>query len=202
MEKLTYVPDNLTIFPGFYESELYNSDQEYNFSYNEGEEYEIKDFDGYCRYICEALSDKISDYLTDNELVCKSAKYSGMTSPREYNFSTDHLIMDLEIDLSKIIQIIEENEQLYAGFDKYLNEKYSSRSGFISFVSNNIKDFLANDLAEYYDVLIDYWLLTKIYGEADVAKCMTEYRETPYWWDMLEIVSDAEWQFMEPVENN
>lgn len=201
MEKITYTPDNLTIFPGFYESELYYSDQEHNFSCNEGEEYEIKDFDGYCRFVCEALSDKISDYLTENELVCKSAKYSGMTSPREYNFSTDHLIMDLEIDLSKIIEIIEENEPLYNGFDKYLNKKYSSRSGFISFVSNNIRDFLAEDLEKYYDVLIDYWLLTKIYGDADVAKCMMEFRETPYWWDMTEIVSDAECQFMERVNS-
>jgi hypothetical protein len=201
MEKITYTPDNGTIFPGFYESELYNSDQEYNFSYNEGEEYEIKDFDGYCKYICEALSDKISDYLTSAKDICKSVKYKAMSSPREYNFTTDHLLMDAEIDLSALKERILADSDYKDGFDNYLRYKYSSRSGFISFVSNNVDDFFKDDFSEYFDVLIDYFLLTMIYDDKDVVKHQKKYEETPYWWDMLEIVSDAECQFMERVNS-
>jgi len=201
MEKITYTPDNLNIFPGFYESNLHYSDQEYNYSYGEECQYEIKDFDGYRKHICEALSSKIEDYLTTAEDICKSAKYGGMTSPREYNFTTDHLLMDAEIDLELLKKKILGDSSYKDGFDSYLRYKYSSRSGFISFVSNNVEEFFAEDFAEYYDVLIDYFLLTMIYDDKDVVKHEKRYEETPYWWDMLEIVSDAECQFMERVNS-
>lgn len=201
MEKITYTPDNLTIFPGFYESELYYSDQEHNFSCNEGEEYEIKDFDGYRKYICEALSDKISDYLTSAEDICKSVKYKAMSSPREYNFCTDRLMMDAEIDFERLKETVLGDTDYKDGFDNYLRYKYSSRSGFISFVSNNVDDFFKDDFSEYFDVLIDYFLLTIIYEDKDVVKHQKKYEETPYWWDMVEIVSDAECQFMERVNS-
>lgn len=201
MEKITYTPDNGTIFPGFYESELYNSDQEYDFSYNEGEEYEIKDFDGYCKYICKALSDKISDYLTSAKDICKSVKYKAMSSPREQNFYTDRLMMDAEIYLERLKETVFADSDYKDGFDNYLRYKYSSRSGFISFVSNNVDDFFKDDFSKYFDVLIDYFLLTMIYDDKDVVKHQKKYEETPYWWDMLEIVSDAECQFMERVNS-
>jgi hypothetical protein len=201
MEKITYTPDNGTIFPGFYESELYNSDQEYNFSYNEGEEYEIKDFDGYCKYICEAMSDKISDYLTSAQDICKSVKYKAMSSPREYNFCTDRLMMDAEIDLERLKNKVLNDSEYKDGFDKYLREKYSSYSGFISFVSNNVKEYFNEDFEEYFDVLIDYFLLTMIYDDKDVVRAAKKCEETPYWWSMIEIVQDAEYQFMERVNS-
>lgn len=190
--KFNYVPDNLTIFPGFYESELYHCDSEINWNDDEKYEYkkfmpcEIDNFEEFTTEVCMGISSEIADLLVDNE-ICLSCEHVGMSSPREYNFTTDKILLDLEIDLPRLAMMVWYDEELHKGFDAYLNEKYSSRSGFISFVENEIGDFF--DKWEYLSVLVDYWLLTKIFDDTDVVGCQSRY-DCSYYSDRMFEISD------------
>ena len=74
--------------------------------------------------------------------------------PREYNFSDDVIEFDMSIDTnwveSKFRELSSDSE-----FNKFLGERYSSRSGFMSFMPNNA--------SEYEEILdpnsTDYWKL-------------------------------------------
>lgn len=74
--------------------------------------------------------------------------------PREYNFSDDVIEFDMSIDTnwveSKFRELSSDSK-----FNKFLGERYSSRSGFMSFMPNNA--------SEYEEILdpnsTDYWKL-------------------------------------------
>jgi len=201
-QRINYVPDSLNIFPGFYESQLYYSDMEYNYNYNEKYEFEkymdceIDDFKAYCRDVCEELTDEIKDLLVDDE-ICTNVELVGMSSPREYNFTTDKLELNIDVNLWRIATKVWYDEDLHKGFDKYLQKKYTSCSGYISFVANNIDEYF--DRMEWADVLLDYWLLTKIYDDTDVVKCIMRCDITPYEERMYEIADNALYRHMAPI---
>lgn len=198
-----YVPDNLTIFPGFYESCLYYSDMECNHNYDEAMNFdnymdeEIDDFATYKRDVCLEIAELIGEYLVDGE-ICKSVELSGISSPREYNFTTDKLELKLDIDIERIANKVWHETTMHMGFDKYLRKKYTSCSGFRSFVENNISDFL--ERWDYLDVLVDYWLLSKIFDDTDVADCISKGMETPYEYDMYDIASNVFMQHTRPID--
>lgn len=188
---MNYTPNDLDIFPGFYESVLFNSDAEYDFNYNEKlddpDNYVEKevDFEPFTKEVCENITYLIGDMLG------AESKFKEMSSPREYNFTTDKLSMEIDIDPEKVKAEILSSQQLREGFDKYLHEHYTSRSGFISFIENNIKDFFSCDGNTDYDVMMDYYLLTKIYDDSDVVKCQREREYTNYFEQLYEIANNA-----------
>jgi hypothetical protein len=106
--------------------------------------------------------------------------------------------MNLNIDLDALKEYILNDNHRRNGFDKYLKAHYTSRDGFCSFVSNNIDDFF--EANEYMDVLIDYYLLTKIYGYANVVDMEREYTETSYEYDMIEIADEVFCNHLTAVE--
>jgi hypothetical protein len=106
--------------------------------------------------------------------------------------------MNLNIDLDALKEFVLNNEHYYNGFDKYLKAHYTSRDGFCSFVANNIDDFFKEN--EYMDVLVDYYLLTKIYGYANVVDMEREYTETSYENDMIEIADEVFYNHLTAVE--
>jgi len=198
--KMTWVPDNHVIFPGFYESWLYNSDSEYDFNYNDKGNFEhymeceIDNFKEFEVDVCKGVADVINDILSDGEFV-ENVEYADMSSPHEYNFSTDHIHLNVDVNLFRIACNVWYDEKLHEGFDKYLHEKYSSCSGFISFVENNIEAYF--DEWDYLDVLLDYWMLTKIYDETDVVD--KHYDLSGYEYDIIEVADQEMWNHMKPI---
>lgn len=195
---MNYTPQDLDIFPGFYESVLYHCDTEYNFNYeekrNDPDNYVEKelDFELFTKEVCEGITSLIGDILG------AEAKFKDMHSPAYYNYSTDKLEMEIAIDPEKIKSEILSSEELSKGFDKYLKSHYTSRSGFISFVENNIDEYF--DKGEYADVMIDYYLLTKIYDNADVVKCQRDFDGTSYFEECLDIANDALYNHMVEIK--
>lgn len=59
-----------------------------------------------------------------------------IVSPREYNFSTDSLFC--EVDLDALIKLFTEHRN---EVEKYVNDVLEPRSGFIPFYSNDISDW-------------------------------------------------------------
>lgn len=206
----SYCNDSTVIMPGFYESVLFNSDKLYYENMNlktqceaNGEEFtelDIDDFQAYMDEVCKSITDNlIAPMLTEDSNICDKVEFDYVSSPRYYNFTTDKIVMNLNIDLDALKEFILNNDYRRNGFDKYLEEHYTSRDGFSSFVANNIDDFFKEN--EYMDVLIDYYLLTKIYGYANVADMEREYTETPYEYDMIEIADEVLYSHLKPVDS-
>ena len=81
------------------------------------------------------IEDTISEILPNVSVVAKSVYH-----PKQYNYSGDELEFDLVVDNAgyETLRDITVNN---ADFAKYLKDNYSSSSGFVSYMANNIDDF-------------------------------------------------------------
>jgi hypothetical protein len=71
------------------------------------------------------------------EFEIKSLKFESMQSPKEYNFTTDRIFV--EIDFSEVERIYQDCDK--AELAKLVKEKFTSRDGFISFYSNCLESW-------------------------------------------------------------
>ena len=74
-----------------------------------------------------------------------SFQFRDMTSPREYNFETDRLFGSLY--LSEIDKMFQETDKEI--LEQVIIERHSSRSGFISFYSNDIDEWKVKDVSDW-----------------------------------------------------
>ena len=169
----------------------------------EGEpEREISDWDGYTRTACEGITEVLRPIL-EREPFCEGVRYDGMSSPRYYNFSTDKLIVTMQLDLDELKEWVLSDDTRRESFDEYLHKKYTSYDGFISFVSNNIDDYFNESYEEYPDVLVDYYVLVDIIGDDDIVSGLEHHTDLlPYEWDILDAADEAFYRYFVPVEND
>lgn len=193
----TYTNADTLIFEGFYESALYNSDTEHNFNCGLEEEYELKDFDGFRKAVGEAATNLLRPMLERDGFV-SDVKFEGIKSPREYNFTTDSLLISMDIDFDALKAWVLETEERCNGFDRYLTVNYSNRPGFVSFVGNDLDRYFERSYDRYQDVLIDYYLLTEICGSERVTEDID--LDCDYRLNLIESADDALHEFMIPTE--
>lgn len=86
-------------FEGFYESDYYYSDMEYEYSNLMDKHYELTKFDKYQKDLCKEWIDLVKHQLTGNVIKKISTRNFELESPREYNFTTDKLIVNVEFRL-------------------------------------------------------------------------------------------------------
>lgn len=209
-QEFIYQNDNPIVMPGFYETHLFNSDTLYyinedekDYAESEGREFvglDIDDFTEFRNDVCETITDNlISPLLCEDTEICDKCEFSAVSSPRYYNFTNDKIEIKLNIDLDKLKDKVKNDEHLGECFDSYLKTHYTSYNGFMSFVANNTKDFFEVD--DYLDVLIDFYLLTKIYECDDVVAAMESENNYPqYWLDMGEIADQTMWEHLVPIQ--
>jgi hypothetical protein len=143
MKYETFAP----MFPGFYNTvfqyERESEDIEY---YNEenGVELEYDDFEwDYADYetrIGKAFVSRLESEL--KAFLPIKIEYQSISSPREYNFKNDSINIAVSLDLRKLLKLIRERRNEAAA---YFRNTYTSGSGFISFHSNDINDWLNKD---------------------------------------------------------
>jgi len=196
MEKMEYTPYTTQLFQGYYGSMLYDPDMEND--YNAMRSY---DTDGDCpvydldfKAYTEDLNGHITGFLFEHgvnkeDRIINSMEYKAMVSPREYNFTTDTLVTEIEVDMEKLKAWIADHKD---GFDMYLHEHYTSRSGFISFVANNYDEFMDaeyENIERHYHVMVDFYLLTNIFGTDKFIDM--DIDETDFMEDVLEQVNET-----------
>ncbi|MCQ2075970.1 MAG: hypothetical protein MJZ20_02905 [Bacteroidaceae bacterium] len=179
-----------SIFDGFYESDLYNSDTELRLTeyMDDGHEYEIKDFDGYTREIASKAVELLSDYVSDCNIKIESL--NGLDMPRFYNYRTDRLDINTDVDLDAL-KAYAFNEHR-AEFDAYLHENWTSCSGFISFIEDNVHDFERNfehNTDNNTDILIEFYILSHLDVDA--------YKQ-----DLYESALDLQMRYAEPTSED
>lgn len=99
-------------------------------------------------------------------------KFEEVTSPREYNFTTDRVFAKVPLKTMRDIfkrSAAERHETLA----KAVEERHSSYSGFISFYSNDIRDWLKKPLAQWDENELG----TLLYAALQIAGAEMESRE-------------------------
>lgn len=183
--KHTYNNWSCKIFEGFYESNLYNSDSLYWITKNDIDEgylkenqyYEIDNWEQFTKEIASYAVDELLNILPDRDII-QDMELKDIYSPKYYNYETDSLIIDIKLNLRKLKQYCFRTKR--DSFNKYLKEHFTSCDGFISYISNNISDFIADYNQQPNDrelnVMIEYYLLTQIYAsDSDFNGFDTDY---------------------------
>lgn len=158
--KHEYTNQSPELFPGFYESVFNNSDlineiAEYKAD-DSGTQYDIVNWNDYQNSIAENCATWLFDNLPNHDII-KTMNYKELTSPRFYNFTTDKLTIDCDINLDAL-----KNYCLKANrdeFSNYLYENWSNKPGFISFVENDILEF---EKDPNITIMIEFYLLNEI----------------------------------------
>ena len=182
-------------FHGFYESDYFHSDMEYDYnnlmenSMPKGKHYELTKFNDYQKYLCKEWIDLVKyqlEFATGNVIKKISTRNFELDSPKEYNFTTDKLIVNVEFRLRALEHwcLKDKPEE----FSKYLKENYSSYDGFISFVPNSIYAFKEKYFNEYktfkerernnlINVMLEFYFECQIDFETDVNEQIVYWRE-------------------------
>lgn len=140
MKYETFAP----LFPGFYNThfEYDGEDQDIEY-YNEqnGTEYGYDafkfDYRDYETRIGKAFIERLEREL--NVFLPVKLEFQCIYSPKFYNFSTDSIHIIADLDLSKLLELIQAR---YKDAAIYFKDTYTSCSGFISSYSNDINDWL------------------------------------------------------------
>lgn len=172
-------------FHGFYESDYYHSDMEYELD----EHYELTKFNDYQKDLCKEWIDLVKhqlEFATGNVIKKISTLNFELDSPREYNFTTDKLIINVEFRLRALEHWCFKDKP--EEFNKYLKENYSSYDGFISFIPNRIYAFKDKYFNEYktfkerernnlINVMLEFYFECQIDFELDVNEQIVYWRE-------------------------
>lgn len=118
-------------------------------------------FDKYKSFVADEFNNALdnADSIEYEGLFVKLSPIDNATidSPREYNFLTDTIEFNVTIDNKQVLTFAKNNKQQ---FNEYLNENYSSCSGFISFTPNNYNDWLNdfnNEKVQAISAVLNFW---------------------------------------------
>ena len=164
----------LPFFPGYYESCLYDSDSDYysaleeldNFKDMTGREDltidDIKlDLKGYMEDASRVFTDEF--FMHSPSGLIESAEYVRTNSPQYYNYSTDDVVAEIELapNWKQMVKNWVSNNFLW--FEERLKDDWSSRDGFISFIENELQEFLyelyEKENPKYIGIIIGYMML-------------------------------------------
>ena len=199
--KRVYTNSKYTVFPGFYESVLYNSDTLYYFETDELPEgfcweFVKGGFEKFENETCEAWVEAMKDNLFDNPIGLRIGKYTSLYSPKYYNFSTDKISFEVEVNLNELKKycwVTCEKE-----FNDYLFKNWSSYDGFISFIPNNLSEYkeeykLRNDWKKdaLIDIMIEWYLLKFIdFGDVTQDVCSEDWMRI---YENVTLQSEEDW---------
>lgn len=172
----------LPFFPGFYESDLENSDTAY-WAIKEELDYYRNDCDTPCKELTEDdLDFDYRGYEGDvrNQWVdafrermpemVLSLENLEMTSPRYYNFETDRLWADIELAEGwedKVRAFMAENADWLR---KRIEDDWTSYDGFTSFMSNNFDNLTHDEDDDEWD-RSKSWYFHLFSGKSDRFEC-------------------------------
>lgn len=162
-------------FVGFYESIFSNSDEfiddecevadelSLDTDYEVEVEYEYVDFKQYqldvCNKFMECYIEKVIDELPydivdDDEFQFEMVEGSvWVSSPRYYNFETDKCYCEIDTN-TKTLDMIKDHTLNLEGAEQYIINHFTSRDGFISFISNDIGYWKSLPIEEYEDNML------------------------------------------------
>lgn len=110
--------------------------------------YWVTDYRACYGKIAEAYVDAFSWYFKDALGIDLQLKFESMSSPREYNFTTDRLFAYIPDDVVEDLFRRSEADG-HKSLQAVLKERHTSYDGFISFYSNDLTEWLEKPLDEW-----------------------------------------------------
>lgn len=99
----------------------------------------------YCDNVANLFATEYVNLIAENIYHNVKLVKSYIISPREYNFTTDRIFAQIEIDdfdkFIKSVMSLASNPEYRTKLGKIIKENHTSCSGFISFMSNDIEDW-------------------------------------------------------------
>lgn len=140
MKYETFAP----LFPGFYgtgfeydreseDIEYYNEENKTDLSYDDFE----WDYSEYHNRVAKSFINRLESEL--RQFLPIKIGFQRISSPKEYNFANDSIYIAVSLSLPRLIGLIKDKKEEAA---QYFKDKYTSCSGFISFHSPNIENWL------------------------------------------------------------
>jgi len=178
-------------FEGFYnsfisadiENEIDSSTQYYSESYelNDNEEQLLSNsflsvnnnnfYNEICKDYTSFYIDKLNERIKDFTL---KATYKCFISPKEYNFQTDRVF--IEIEENHCIDFIKYTIKNYKKeLDNKIKERFTSKSGFISFYENNLESWTNNYKKWDHNQIGICFELFDIEEDEDIVYSLREY---------------------------
>ncbi len=183
MKVKTYLP----IFPGFYNT-IFEPDEDHAFELLEIEPNDNTEWDyqGYMKETAELCISWVWNQLGPL-LGDVSIDFEKIHSPDEYNFTNDEIYCTIELSKEQKTLIYDYLSTNWEEFDTYLEEKFSSRDGFISFYPKTsaewIKDFdhfIKNSVG--LSSILEFIILDLgPYNDWDAEESSTTVRTQFYW---------------------
>ena len=155
--KVSYWNWSCQVFPGFYCS-VFSDPLEYE-ECQDGYYLEIADYKKYMEFVAEEYVSNIS--FIDNPVDMQIGKCLGFDSPQYYNYYTDKIGLEIQVDM----HLLEEHCWVTKAetFEEYLNNNWSSSSGFISYIPDNLhqfkREYYESECSALQDVMIEFYLL-------------------------------------------
>ena len=174
----TYLP----IFNGFYNSifEADGEESEIEHINEEREKIDLEpidyddcewDYKEYNLRVSHKCVEVIDEALNDILDMDMKITFESLQSPKYYNFSTDSINVEIEIDnLDVILEYLEKEKENFA---KYIKERYTSCDGFMSFQPNDSNVWI-EELKEEHDLghklgsVLDFILVNEKYETLDL----------------------------------
>ncbi len=176
-------------FVGFYEGvfdvgeNLWNTlreDESYTFgiprnSLEEDEDYKF-DYNNYRKNICEGWVKVMNRYIRDELGIDCELVFTGMTSPRDYNYGNDRLFCGFKcrhfkwVMNHKVLPLMRENKEVLT---ELIHDNHTSYDGFTSYMSNdfdewyaylaNSKNYRDDEFFLYFSHIITYLIAVSKY---------------------------------------
>ena len=163
-------------FPGFYESLFYHSDEfcddedemkfeieelisskdfEVVYEYDNFDQYKLDVGTKYMECYIETLLEVLPNDITEHEdfLFEMIENTNSITSPKYYNYETDHCWVGIKTN-RKTLKLIKEYTLRLDGVQQYLKDHFTSYDGFISFIPNGIDIWKETDIEDYEENML------------------------------------------------
>lgn len=132
---------NFPLFEGFYNSYL---DLSENIEVGDGEEFcmneeQFNEIDwkatnnNVSKFYLEYIKDELKDFF--NEIGVINLDFVKVDSPKYYNFTTDKLVCNIEVNKNKFITELQKYS--FEAWEQFLEDNFTSYDGFISFYPND-----------------------------------------------------------------
>ena len=96
--------------------------------------------------ICPKYVDAFNDYIFETFDLQLGLTFSDMSSPKEYNFTTDRIFAHIS---DEAMCMLFNRVQEYGLLEKTIKQRFTSCDGFHSFYSNRLEDWLCKPLSEW-----------------------------------------------------
>lgn len=185
----------LPVFPGFYGTQFESDIAEENTMYNlvEDDGLDITyddinwDYKDYMERVAYGCISSVQNYL-EHDGFSIEIDFEKVYSPREYNFGNDVAYCTYKVNDEDFNNLLDYLKANISEFKTYIDDKYSSRSGFISFFDTDLDTWFNEYLQEGSDKferafagILEFYLTNEGYTDYEMADdCQDELSYIDY----------------------